>query len=111
MLIRSTWTLTVPEPTALPRTYSLALVKRLHQQLELPLGDGSIPDTGCAGVLGRCTITPDFCTFHPGEPYQLVLCGLREKASQAIAAFQLESPLEFLGAAFEVGDRQDHISG
>ena len=110
MLIRSTWTIKVTEPTVLPRTYGLELVKLLHQRLHLPLGDGTLPNTGCAGMLGRCTVTPEFFTFHPEESYQLVLCGLQEDASKAIAAFQIDAPLEFLGASFAVRDRQDYFS-
>jgi CRISPR-associated endoribonuclease Cas6 len=35
MLIRSTWTLTVVEPTTLPYSYGLELIKNLHQRSQL----------------------------------------------------------------------------
>lgn len=110
MLIRSTWTMTVAEPTVLPHTYPLALAKQLHQRLDLPWGNSAMPETRCTGLLGRCTITPEFYTFHPGEQYEWVLCGLQEQVSKTIAAFQFDEVLEFLGAHFKVGERQDSTS-
>lgn len=38
MLINSTWTLSVSEPTILPRSYNLELVKILHNQIGLQIG-------------------------------------------------------------------------
>jgi CRISPR-associated endoribonuclease Cas6 len=116
MLIRSTWTLKVAEPTTLPRFYGLEVVKYLHQRLGIELGSEPIPSTTCSGILGAITVGGDFVTFHPGEFYQLSLCGLQENASKAIAslAFPTDADsnqvLQLLGATFQVSDREDEIT-
>jgi CRISPR-associated endoribonuclease Cas6 len=110
MLIRSTWTMTVVEPMILPRTYNLELVKELHRRMSLDMNGTTIPSTTYSGILGRGIPSGDFITFQPDEFYQLSLCGLQETASKAIASLDLSSGLEFLGAKFEVCDRQDKIT-
>jgi CRISPR-associated endoribonuclease Cas6 len=116
MLIRSTWTLKVTEPTTLPRTYGLEVVKFLHQRLGMEMGSEAIPSTTCSGILGSVTVSGDFVTFHPEEFYQLTLCGLREEVSKAIAALTFPSDakanqiLQLLGATFWVSDREDEIT-
>ncbi|OLP19170.1 CRISPR-associated protein Cas6 [Leptolyngbya sp. 'hensonii'] len=110
MLIRSTWTLTVPEPVALPRSYGMELVKELHRRMGLELGNEAIPTTTYSGILGHWFASRDFLTFHPEEFYQLSLSGLQEPASKAIANLQLSSTLEFLGAAFSIVNREDEVT-
>ncbi|OKH35676.1 CRISPR-associated protein Cas6 [[Phormidium ambiguum] IAM M-71] len=110
MLIRSTWTLTVIEPMVLPRTYGLELVKELHHQMGLEIGQSKITTTTYSGILGRCIASGDFINFHPNEFYQLSICGLNETVSKAIASLDLSSGLEFLGAKFAVCDRQEEIT-
>ena len=115
MLIRSTWTLKVAEPATLPRSYGLELVKQLHQRLEIEMGSEQIPSTTCSGIIGNVAASGDFLTFYPEESYQLSLCGLQEKASAAIASFELanhalESRLNLLGARFQIVDRVDEIT-
>jgi CRISPR-associated endoribonuclease Cas6 len=110
MLIRSTWTLTVSEPTVLPRAYNLELVKNLHQRLGLEMGEEVIPAVTYSGIKGYCSATKDFLTFHPDEFYTLSMCGLQERASKAIASLNLSPYLEFLGAKFEVINREDETS-
>ncbi|WP_052128482.1 CPBP family intramembrane glutamic endopeptidase [Neosynechococcus sphagnicola] len=58
-------------------------------------------------LLGTIANTKEFLTFLPGEQYQLSLSGLQEPASKAIANLDLSPTLEFLGASFNVGDRED----
>jgi CRISPR-associated endoribonuclease Cas6 len=110
MLIRSTWTLTVAEPTVLPRSYSLELVKDLHRRMGLEIGGEGIPATTYSGILGYCSNSKDFLTFNPEEFYTLSLCGLQERTAKAIANLNLSSTLEFLGATFTVVDREDTIT-
>jgi CRISPR-associated endoribonuclease Cas6 len=110
MLIRSTWTLKVTEPTTLPRSYGLEVVKHLHQRLGIEMGSEPIPSTTCSGILGAASASGDFVTFHPEEFYQLSLCGLREDVSKAIATLNLSPALEFLGARFEVNERTDETT-
>ena len=110
MLINSTWTLTVSEPTVLPRSYSLELVKDLHRRIGLDIGQEKIPSTTYSGIIGKCTASSDFLTFDPDEFYQLTICGLKETASKAIASLDISTGLEFLGAKFSVSDRQDEIT-
>lgn len=110
MLIRSTWMLTVSEPTALPCSYGLELVKTLHQRMGLDVGDSSIPTISYSSIVGFCSSSQDFLTFQPGEFYQLSLCGLQEIASKAIAELDLTSTLTFLGATFNVINRDDDIT-
>lgn len=114
MLIRSTWRLKVAEPTTLPRSYGLELVKQLHQRLGIEIGSEQIPATTCSGILGNVTASGNFLTFYPDESYQLSLCGLRDKESKAIASFNLgnalDSTLALLGASFHILDRVDETS-
>jgi CRISPR-associated endoribonuclease Cas6 len=102
--------MTVVEPMILPRTYNLELVKELHRRMSLDMNGTTIPSTTYSGILGRGIPSGDFITFQPDEFYQLSLCGLQETASKAIASLDLSSGLEFLGAKFEVCDRQDEIT-
>jgi CRISPR-associated endoribonuclease Cas6 len=110
MLIRSTWTLSLSESTALPRSYGLELVKELHQRMGLAIGDETIPSVTFSGLLGAIATSKDFLSFSPEERYQLSLCGLQESASKAIASLDLSDTLEFLGAKFQVSDREDEIT-
>jgi CRISPR-associated endoribonuclease Cas6 len=125
MLIRSTWTLTVSEPTTLPRSYGLKLVKDLHQRAasqmpqgsHLEMGNETIPSVTCSGILGKATGSGEFVTFDPNEFYQLSLCGLQEAASKAIASLTFESSnpdlpptLELLGAKFNIVNQDDEIT-
>jgi CRISPR-associated endoribonuclease Cas6 len=117
MLIRSTWTLKVAEPTTLPRSYGLEVVKHLHQRLGIEMGSEQIPSTACSGILGSVSTSGDFVTFHLEEFYQLSLCGLREESSKAIADLQpgiitAESiaTLKLLGASFHILNREDDIT-
>ncbi|MBA3924044.1 MAG: CRISPR system precrRNA processing endoribonuclease RAMP protein Cas6 [Nostocaceae cyanobacterium] len=109
-MIRSTWTLSVSEPTVLPRAYGLELVKQLHQQLGMEIGGEAIPATSYSGILGFYSTSRDFLTFHPEEFYKLSLCGLQESAVKAIASLELAQPIEFLGAKFNVINRENEIS-
>ena len=110
MLIRSTWTLTTKETAVIPRSYYLELVKQLHQQIGLEIGQEQIPSTTFSGLLGYVTSSQDFYSFLPGEIYQLSISGLTQNSSKAIATLDLSDSLEFLGAKFEVGDRQNEIT-
>lgn len=110
MLIRSTWTLAVSEPTVLPRSYGVELVKDLHRRMELEMGSETIPDISYSGIMGFCSTSQDFLTFHANELYQLLVCGLQENASKAIASLDLSPSLEFLGAKFDVVNREDGIT-
>ena len=110
MLIKSTWTLTVSEPTVLPRSYNLELVKQLHQQLNLEIGSESTPSTSYSGLLGFYSTNKDFFNFHPEEFYNLSLSGISEPSAKAISSLQLSETLEFLGAKFNVINREDKIT-
>lgn len=110
MLIRSTWTLTTDTPVSLPRSYGLELVKVLHHQLGIELGQEEIPSTTFAGIVGKCTTSQDFITFHPAEFYQLSLSGLQTSSAKAIAALDLGEHLRFLGVTFTILDREDAIT-
>jgi CRISPR-associated endoribonuclease Cas6 len=110
MLIRSTWTLSVCEPTILPRSYKLELVKQLHQQLGLEMGSEAIPSTSFSGILGFCSTSRDFITFHPQEFYKFSLYGLQEVSAKPISLLDLSPSVEFLGAKFQVSDREDEIT-
>ena len=119
MLICSSWTLKVAEPTTLPRSYGLALVKQLHQRLGIEMGAEQIAATTCSGIMGSVSASGDFLTFYPDQRYQLSLCGLRNNESKAITSFNLAnnlgnhapSPtLDLLGASFQVLDRVDETS-
>ena len=109
MLIRSTWILTLSEPVVLPRAYCLELVKDLHRRLGLEMGKEDIPATASSNLMGYCT-TKEFVTFYPDEFYSLSLCGLQEKAAKAVAALSLSPSLEFLGAKFNVINREDETT-
>lgn len=106
MLIRSTWTLKLSETAILPRAFGLELVKLLHQRLGLEMGGEKIPAVTCSGIKGYSTITQDFFTFYPDETYTLSLCGLETEASKAIASLDLSPALEFLGAKFDIINRE-----
>jgi CRISPR-associated endoribonuclease Cas6 len=110
MIIRSSWTLTTEEPIILPRSYGLELVKDLHRRMDLLMGEENIPSVTCSNLLGKITPCQDFVSFHPDEPYQLVLSGLQESSAKAIAHLDLSDSLEFLGAKFTVSDRQDETT-
>ena len=115
MLIRSTWALKVTEPTTLPRSYGLELVKQLHQRLGIEMGSEQISSTTCSGILGNVAASGDFLTFYPEESYQLSLCGLQENASKTIASFDLannalRSSFDLLGANFNVLDRANETT-
>jgi CRISPR-associated endoribonuclease Cas6 len=110
MLIRSIWTLTVSEPTVLPRSYNLELVKLLHNKLDLEIGEEKIPSVSCSAIYGLYTTSQDFLTFQTQEFYQLSLCGLQETTAKAISSLNLEDSLEFLGAKFNIINREDKIS-
>lgn len=110
MLIRSTWTLSLSELTALPRSYRLELVKLLHERLKLELGSEAVPSVSYSGCVGNCSAAKDFLTFNPDEFYTLSLCGLQEGAAKAIASLELAPSLEFLGAKFNVINRDDETT-
>lgn len=110
MLIRSTWTLSVSASTVLPRSYGLELVKQLHQQLGLEMGSETIPSVSYSGIIGYYSTSRDFVTFHPEEFYQLSLCGLNEVSAKAISHLNLPESLDFLGAKFNVVNREDEIT-
>jgi len=110
MLIRSTWTLSLSDAAILPRSCQLELIKRLHEKMELEMGSETIPSISYSGIIGYCSSAKDFLTFHPDEFYSLSLCGLQEGASKAISSLNLSSSLEFLGAKFDVINREDEIS-
>jgi CRISPR-associated endoribonuclease Cas6 len=110
MLIRSTWTLTVSEPTVLPRAYHLELVKELHRRLGLEVGSEAVPSVSFSGIQGFYQVSKDFLTFTPDEFYSLSLSGLQENAAKAIASLNLSPSLEFLGAKFDIINREDEIT-
>jgi len=107
MLIRSTWTLSLSDAAILPRSYQLELVKQLHERLSWEMGSETIPSISYSGIIGSCSAAKDFLTFQPDEFYSLSLCGLQETSAKAIAALNLSSSLEFLGAKFDVINRED----
>ncbi len=110
MLIHSTWKLTVSTSTVLPRPYGLELVKQLHQQLGLEMGSETIPAVSYSGIIGFYSTAKDFITFHPEEFYQISLCGLNEISVKAISHLNLTDSLEFLGAKFNIKNREDEIT-
>ncbi|MEA5471205.1 CRISPR system precrRNA processing endoribonuclease RAMP protein Cas6 [Spirulina sp. 06S082] len=107
MLISSTWQIIPDETVTLPRSYSLALGKELHQRMGLSLGTEKIPSTTFAGLLGRHDGAGDFVSLSPEETYQFSLCGLSEQSGKAIASLDLGEKLSFLGGTFRVCDRID----
>lgn len=110
MLIRSNWTLTTDTSISVPKSYGLDLVKSLHSQLHIEMGSESIPSTTFSGIVGQCSTSREFVTFQPGEFYQLSLSGLQESSSKAIATLDLGTQLQFLGATFNISDRNDDIT-
>jgi len=110
MLIHSTWQLRVAEPTTLPRSHHLGLVKHLHDRLDIRLGDEQIASTTFSGILGYSDRDGDFVTFLPDQSYTLSLCGLQESSSKAIADLDLGEKLEFFGAQFQICDRHNEIT-
>jgi CRISPR-associated endoribonuclease Cas6 len=110
MLINSTFTLTVPTSTILPRPYGLELIKQLHQKLNLEMGNEIIPSVSYSGITGYYISSRDFITFHPEEFYQLSLSGLNETSAKAISHLELGESLEFLGAKFNIINREDEIN-
>ena len=110
MLMRSTWQLSVTEPSALPRSHHLSLVKDLHNRLDIRMGEEQIPSTTFSGILGFYDRNGDFVTFLPDQVYTLTLSGLQESSSKAIADLDLGETLDFLGASFVISDRQNEIT-
>jgi len=110
MLIRSTWTLSLSEAAVLPRSYQLELVKQLHERMGLEIGSETIPSISYSGIIGYCSSAKDFLTFHPEEFYSLSLCGLQEGSAKVIASLNLSSSVEFLGAKFNVINREDETT-
>ncbi|MGB7439990.1 MAG: CRISPR system precrRNA processing endoribonuclease RAMP protein Cas6 [Coleofasciculaceae cyanobacterium] len=110
MLIRSTWTLTTNETAVLPRSYGLELVKILHEKLGLVLGSEIIPSVSFSGLSGYCSRSGDFLSFYPEEFYRLSLSGLEERAAKAIASLDLSDRLAFLGAKFNLINREDETT-
>jgi CRISPR-associated endoribonuclease Cas6 len=110
MLINSTWTLTVSEPTILLRSCNLELVKILHDRINLEIGSEKIPSTSFSGICGSYLRKQDFIVFEPEYFYQLSLCGLKESSSKAIMELNLDDYLEFLGAKFNIINREDKIT-
>lgn len=110
MLIRSTWTLSLSEATVLPRSYQLELVKQLHERMGLEMGSETIPSISYSSIIGYCSSAKDFLTFHPDEFYSLSLCGLHEGSAKAIASLNLSPSVEFLGAKFNVINREDETT-
>lgn len=110
MLIRSTWTLSLSDAAVLPRAYHLELVKELHRRLGLEVGSETLPSVGFSGIQGFYQVSKDFMSFTPDEFYTLSLCGLQENAAKAIASLNLSPSLEFLGAKFDIINREDEIT-
>jgi CRISPR-associated endoribonuclease Cas6 len=110
MLVNSTWTLSVSEPTVLPRSYNLELVKLLHNNLGLELGSEIISSISFSGICGFYTTSYDFLIFQPQIFYQLSLCGLKEASSKVLSLLNLNESLEFLGAKFNIINREDNIT-
>jgi CRISPR-associated endoribonuclease Cas6 len=110
VLIRSTWTLTPDSCISLPKSYGLELVKLLHSQLHIDMGSEAVPSTSFGGLVGNCSTSKEFVSFQPGEFYQIHLSGLQEHSSKAIAHLDLFDKLEFLGASFNIIDREDTIT-
>jgi len=110
MLINSTFTLTVSTSTILPCSYNLELVKQLHHQLDLEMGREIIPLVSYSGINGFYSTSRDFVTFHPGEFYQLSLSGLSESSAKKISHLNFTESLEFLGAKFNIINREDEIT-
>jgi CRISPR-associated endoribonuclease Cas6 len=110
MLINSTFTLTASTLTVLPRSYNLELVKQLHHQLSLEMGNEIISSVSYSGIIGFYSTSRNFITFHPEEFYQLSLSGLNETSAKAISHLKLGDSLEFLGVKFNIINREDEIT-
>jgi CRISPR-associated endoribonuclease Cas6 len=110
MLIRSTWTLSLSDAAVLPRAYHLELVKELHRRLGLEVGSETLPSVSFSGIQGFYQVSKDFMTFTSDEFYTLSLCGLQENSAKAIASLNLSPSLEFLGAKFDIINREDEIT-
>jgi CRISPR-associated endoribonuclease Cas6 len=110
VLIRSTWTLKPDQTISLPKAYGLDLSKSLHKQLSLELGSESVPSTTFSGIIGGASTSKDFITFNADEFYQLSLSGLQETSAKAIADLDLGDQLNFLGASFNIINRDDETT-
>lgn len=110
MILKSTWTFSISKPTTLPRSSNLELVKLLHYKLGLEIGGEKIPAISYSGICGHCSTSKDFFTFQPDTFYQLSLCGLSETTSKAVVNLDLAEKLEFLGATFNIINREDKIT-
>ncbi|QLE58528.1 CRISPR system precrRNA processing endoribonuclease RAMP protein Cas6 [Nostoc sp. TCL26-01] len=110
MLIRSTWTLTVSEPVSLPRAYGLELVKDLHRRMKITFADIAIPPVTYSGIIGSCSTSGDFITFSPDNFYRLSLSGLQDMTAKAVYHLELSPYIEFLGAKFEVVNRENETT-
>jgi CRISPR-associated endoribonuclease Cas6 len=104
MIIRKDWVLSPIETLALPRSYGLALVKDLHERIELTLGDEEIPSTRFSGLIGARSQS-NFITLEKGQTYRLSLSGLSESASEAIYTLELGNEINLLGGRFAVCER------
>ena len=110
MLISKTWTLSPTELATFPHSYHLALVKQLHEQLSLPMGQEKIPAVSFSGFLGKVKASKEYLTFFPEETYQLRICGLNSEAASQINHFNLGSSAELLGSTFQVLNQQQERS-
>lgn len=104
MLYRSTWSLSVSEPTTLPRSYGLELVKDLHRRMDLDFGTDPIPPISFGGLRGSAQVNGDWITFFPHECYELMLGGLDDCAAKAILSLDFSTGLDFLGGHFSVDE-------
>jgi len=60
--------------------------------------------------MGFYSIYKDFITFHPDELYHLSISGLNETSAKAISRLNLSGSLDFLGAKFNIINREDEIT-
>jgi CRISPR-associated endoribonuclease Cas6 len=88
----------------------LELIKTLYHRMKLEFEASEMPSVTYSGITGRYSMSGDFLAFRPDEFYQVSLCGLQESASKAIADLDLSDGLEFLGAKFQVMNREDEIT-
>lgn len=105
MLIRSVWTLSPVVTTSLPRSYSLELVKNLHQRMDLTVGEETISSVSYSGLLGAATYSSEAVTFYADTTYHLSLSGLQSSTAKAIATLDLGDSLQFLGTTFCLTDK------
>lgn len=110
MLIYSNWTLTPIEPILLPRSYSLELVKILHEKFNLEMGKETIPSVTFSGLIGKCDRLDNFLSFNPENNYKLFLTGLNIHASKSILGYEFPEILEFLGAKFKLIEQENIIT-